>query len=493
VGSAPTPRPGTCPVAAAGNTTSTSLSAQPNKSHAIVLDPAYTAPRLGAFPVVPRGSTVTYLGVEIGLAQLADINWTKRVDALETRLGILSRYTTGVMDRIQVINIGCVSSLAFTAQFFTPSPRDQARIDAMWRQFIWKGTVSADPQRAHKVARPIVELPKKLGGLGLHDYRGATLTQAAAAILRWNSRRHDKYWEAFAQLMPPSAFQDRTTSQVIYPRASAELPRVRLTTTERTLELAIQTINHAVTARHPHPTQLRTAKQDLFAAWSDPWRGMQWHSSTTGRLRVPPELVEQLKQVQMDTYANMPPEIRSFWNTFPWADNEWVVGAAGTALTRRAYPMVRCDTIGHLELRQLEPGLFEFRNPAASPFGMRASSQRTIAEWLCCLIINTASLPNDPTVPTTRVYSYGTHPSFDRYEWTTSANGFIHGSLISDKWAAPDGNGRGRAALEAPALAWIDPDDIRQLIDDPTAAETIETLKLQPPIRWLATQPFSTD
>jgi hypothetical protein len=189
------------------------LSAQPNKSHAIVLDPTFTDDHLGAFPVVPHGHTVKYLGVEIGIAPLGEVNWTKRVDAVATRLGILSRYTTGAMDRVQIINVGCVPSLMFTAQFFTPSPRDQARIDDLWRQFIWKGTVSTDPQRAHKIARPNVELPKKLGGLGLHDYRGATLTQAAVAILRWNSRQHDKYWEAFATLLPPSAFQDRAAAK----------------------------------------------------------------------------------------------------------------------------------------------------------------------------------------------------------------------------------------------------------------------------------------
>jgi hypothetical protein len=197
---------------------------------------------------------------------------------------------------------------------------------------------------------------------------------------------------------------------------------------------------------------------------------------------VPTELVEQLRQVTTATYAAMPPELRSYWHTFPWIDNAWVTGAAGKALTRREFPMIQSATIGDLELQMVEPGLFEFRNPAASPFGLRQSSLRRIAEWLRCMIINTALLPDDPTDPTSRVYSYGSHPSFDQYEWTVRGDRGLQGTLISDKWAKTTADDSRCPVLEAPATQWVNPSTIRQLTDDPTAAATIDSLAPLPPI-----------
>jgi hypothetical protein len=132
------------------------LQAQPHKSHAIVLDPSYSASCLGSFPVVPRGHTVTYLGLEMGLADLDTANWEKRTDKLKTRLGVLSQYTTGIDDRVRVINLACVPSLHFTAQFFTPPPTAQQRLDGMWRQFIWHGTTARaaeSPQDSGRYSR----------------------------------------------------------------------------------------------------------------------------------------------------------------------------------------------------------------------------------------------------------------------------------------------------------------------------------------------------
>jgi hypothetical protein len=332
------------------------LRAQPHKSHAIVLDASYGDLTLGSFPIVKRGATVPYLGVEIGMADLDSVNWERRLQKIEKRLGATSQYATGVRDRVQVINIACVPSLLFTAKHFPPSPATQRAIDAVWRQYIWKGTIHQEPQRAHKLDRRIMELPRTMGGMGLRDYRGATLAQAAMTLLRWNSRDHDKYWGAFRILLT----SERTSGHdwYTYAQHASTAPPSALTTTSRTWSTAQRHLNVIVRTAYPRPGPLLEAKQGLLADWTTPWTGIQWKTSSAGWLRVPEDLVHRLEQLQSATYAAMPAEIRSYWAASPWYRNEWVRDGQGKPLERRAFPSVQAETVDAIQLRVISPGVY---------------------------------------------------------------------------------------------------------------------------------------
>lgn len=200
------------------------LRVQPQKSHVLLLTNTPTVSRIGPFPVVPPGTTTEYLRVRVGWTDMQDANWDHRIDTILKRLGLLSQYTTSVLDRVQVINLAATASLLFTANFFRPSVSHCKHIDEMWRQFIGKGTVTSSPQRSHKIAHEIMVLPKHQGGLGLADYRSAIRAQAVKILIRWNTKKHDKYWEAMHALL---ADQLGTTANIIhiFPAATDSAPR----------------------------------------------------------------------------------------------------------------------------------------------------------------------------------------------------------------------------------------------------------------------------
>jgi hypothetical protein len=456
------------------------LQAQPHKSHAIVLDTDYKLPLLGPFPVVPRGTTVTYLGVEIGITDLEAANWDQRVDKLAKRLNALSQYTTGIADRVQVINLACVPSLLFTAQFFTPPLSAQTRLDGMWRQYIWNGTTSREPRKAHKIAREILELPKNLGGMGLYDYRGATLKQAATSIIRWNARAHDKYWEAFHALLPPSATHLNSSNR-IYPAETKMVPSTRLVTTASTAAAAIRLVNTAVSRAYPHPTTLSELKSALQREWTAPWRGLRWTTTTEAQIRLPEAVWQRWFDTSTQCYAAMAPELRTYWLTFPWAGNEWLTSANGAPLTATSFPGCRARTLADVDIKLVAPGLFSFRNPARDPVGMRPSQVRRVAEWISCLISNTPSLYGDIAVVQHRVYASHPLAPFDRIEWLMQPGEFLLGTAIEEKWSTDPCAATPEPSLRVPYTRWIDPCNIEALRRDTATDDLIDNMKQHGP------------
>lgn len=411
------------------------LHVQPHKCHAIVLNPKCKDQFLGSFPIVPSGKTVTYLGTEMGLADLDEANWAKRADGVEKRLGILSNYATGVADRVQVINLACTPSLLFTAQFFTPPPAIQCRLDSLWRQFVWNGTAHKEPRRAHKVAGAIMHLPRAMGGIGLVDYRAAMLTQAATTILSWNSRRHDKYWEAQHDLLrrrlPASAPPIIST----YPSTRPPVRPARVAGGDDLMVLGYHATNHAITHCHPQPLGLVEAKQHELQLTRSPWRGLQWMTSTTGRLQLPQGDERRTAALAQLVYAQLPAELRTFWPTFPWYDNAWVVDGAGNPLKRAAYPFIRIHTLGDLGLVQTSPTTYFFSNPGGDIATMRSSTREKLAEWLRIMIANSPALPlDDSPADNRRAYSRTRHPTMDAYEWRLLDAHTLSGASIASKW-----------------------------------------------------------
>lgn len=98
------------------------LQVQPTKGHAIILNSSCKDTHVATYPVVPLGSTVRYLGVEVGLGDTAEANWRKRIKKLEQSLGKASALATHLRDRVAILNTIGLPALLFTAKYASPSP-----------------------------------------------------------------------------------------------------------------------------------------------------------------------------------------------------------------------------------------------------------------------------------------------------------------------------------------------------------------------------------
>lgn len=90
------------------------LQIQPHMSCDILMNSSITPTAISYFPVLPKGKTVQYLGVEIGIGDTTVENWSKRLAKLQSRLGIAARCATNLRDRIRLINARFLPSIMFT-------------------------------------------------------------------------------------------------------------------------------------------------------------------------------------------------------------------------------------------------------------------------------------------------------------------------------------------------------------------------------------------
>lgn len=244
------------------------LRVQPTKSHAIVLNERYTDTTIGQFPVVATGETVRYLGVEIGLGDITSPNWAKRMEKLKKSLGRASQIATSMWDRVTVLDAVGLPAVLFTAKYFTPPPTVLAELDSLWRTYLWNGTITNNPIRAHKIARPVLALPREFLGLGLRDIRVAMVDQAVRSLLQWNSRKHDKYWTAFHQLLVSTTPRGPRVIDC-YPSHHAATASTPLDGTRSLLSLGLQRVSAALVDRYPVPATLIQLKSDALSNLHD--------------------------------------------------------------------------------------------------------------------------------------------------------------------------------------------------------------------------------
>lgn len=105
------------------------LAIQPQKSKVIYLNTSVTDETLGPFAVLQLGETAEYLGIETGLGDMDVSNWTTRLAKLRKRMGIASRTTVGVSDRVTILNSICLPGILFTANHYKPTTPATLQID----------------------------------------------------------------------------------------------------------------------------------------------------------------------------------------------------------------------------------------------------------------------------------------------------------------------------------------------------------------------------
>lgn len=458
------------------------LRVQPQKSHALLLTSQPTATMIGSFPVLPAGNTLEYLGVQVGWTDLQHANWDRWITKLRKRLGFLSQFATGLHDRIQILNLAATPSILFTAAFVGPTPEHCRQLDELWRQYIWTGTISVKPQRAHKIAAAVMAPPRTQGGLGLVDFKNAIAVQAVKTLLRWNTKSYDKYWEALNFLL---AQQLRSKPMVkrVYP---ASHTRSVLPQPHHPLTHAYLLLNAALAHHYVVPPAVADDKREFQLDRQRPWLGLRWLTSRTCEITIPPALRSRWTQLSMNLYAAMPIEIRTFWPTFPWADNLWVTDQADTSLKSAAFPRYQPDTIDQIRLVQTTPGTFRFRDPRPPTSRHSPATTKKLAKWISVIIANHPSLPDDLTPAQARVYPTHAHDSFSRYEWTLTDEGKLTDQLLQSKWFLPQT--RAQLVIDCPSwmepIQWSDLPQVRlaghpQLQHGPTLLPLLERLPIK--------------
>jgi hypothetical protein len=131
------------------------LHVQPSKSAGISLAKG-TIPKLyHSIPMLAEGDTVRYLGIQVGLGDLALPNWMLQLSKLARRLKDASRYTcfdiqaratNTVPTRVAILNAVVLPAILFTAKFFLPPQRSgKTDTSTIWKLFVERTGGSNSP------------------------------------------------------------------------------------------------------------------------------------------------------------------------------------------------------------------------------------------------------------------------------------------------------------------------------------------------------------
>jgi ribonuclease HI/exonuclease III len=403
------------------------LRVQPTKSFAISLNTAVTDTTLGAYPVLQHGDAARYLGILIGTGDLHTVNWETRLDKLEKRLNCAAAVTASIPDRVLIWNAIGVASVRFLGKYYLPSASACKRIENIQRQYIWHGTTTTHPTTRHKLDSDIVHLPHNQGGLGALDYRIQLSTQAIHTILEWNTRQPDKYWAAVCTLA-----NFPTPPPHVFPSASQFSPCAISQPSKSIYTVGLAGARWAMARRYPVSMPLLQSKTQLIKAIHKPEASLRWLTTRDGEFQIPLNLQPQWTSHQMRVAAETPPEIKSFWPTFPWHNNTWITDQNQQPLRKADYPLVHLWTVEHLRLRQTGVATFQFKRPTVATKSLTAAHTRQIARFIAIMACNYPAFAlNTHGASHDRVYRVRAPPAFDRYEWRIGPKATIVGTALT--------------------------------------------------------------
>ena len=153
------------------------LKVQQQKSHFISLAKEIQHIKYEGIPVLPEGATTRYLGVQVGIANLTDINWNRRIEQVKKRVGIMSQKHMSVPYRVLLLNAIFLPAILFTATFLLPTEKHLKSLENIQKNYLWHQTVSEIPSK-HRIATAQVFMPRKSGGLGLLGISNAIRRQS---------------------------------------------------------------------------------------------------------------------------------------------------------------------------------------------------------------------------------------------------------------------------------------------------------------------------
>ncbi|KAF1318321.1 reverse transcriptase, partial [Globisporangium splendens] len=196
------------------------------KSIAVALDEGDDGvpPEIQGIPVLARGESCRYLGVQIGSQQARDTAWKLCFAALRTRLLLATAKTHTAIQRAEIARAIVVPKVLFLARYAWPTTSTVAELQQMVKIFVW-GRRDGKPKKAWMGAVQ-AELPTTQGGVGVPNILTELLTLSAVTVARWASSANH-----FELALGDSAMKHANAgSTYITPTPSSAASRPRLLT-----------------------------------------------------------------------------------------------------------------------------------------------------------------------------------------------------------------------------------------------------------------------
>ncbi|RHZ13501.1 hypothetical protein DYB37_009729 [Aphanomyces astaci] len=282
------------------------LKVQPHKSFGICLNTAHHPTRIHDIPFIGGGARRRYLGLQVGLGQLADSNWAHCYQSTVQRLRVASSKTTSLPARARLLQAIVQSKFAFLATpGHLPSHIPSAILQRPRRDDGW-----ALPDLRHVARQQALRSFVHYGAKPGHWARGIALTAlrlphgtrytlhpattSARSALYDNSMKYGQTLasKALTIAMKRSQIgQDATQAFLLAARTACTY------TWDSTGRCTCHMPPDLVTAA----TNLQTS---LNCATTPAWRQMLWHNQVTHNDWVRDHRARPLKEAPYDTFAD---------------------------------------------------------------------------------------------------------------------------------------------------------------------------------------------
>lgn len=289
------------------------------------------------------GKTTRYLGIQIGFADLCQINWDLRIDRIKHKLGMAIKLTNSLHQRVQLANSILTPGVIFTAKYFNPDNTIMKKITHLQLQFVVKSKLSTDHITC-PLAREILYLPLQHGGLGLDHLSDLIALTQAKIVFRW---RH-------------------------HPTRDIQTILLNLLTGSKQLEL--QTTEKYWRQKHSHSwdqgayvlgclAYQRWAPPPQLVNRSPPLHPHQWklqqRTSKSGWVSIATSDLIKWQHTQATIQAQMPEELQAFWWRFAFYSNPWIKPLKNSYL--QDYKQARLSLKESLSIVQATSTTFQYQ------------------------------------------------------------------------------------------------------------------------------------
>ncbi|KAF1326320.1 Rxlr effector protein, partial [Globisporangium splendens] len=398
------------------------LHVQPTKSSYICLNTAVVQEQRCGIPILKHGETVRYLGIQIGTGNITQANWEDRLQKLRARLIIATKVSNSVVGRVLILNSVMLPSILFTAGYIKPPAKVVDQLVNLQKQFLWKSTLGTDGMR-HKVSPSLLYLPVKEGGIGLYSIPLAIKRQAMRRTTRWLQRARDRYTEAWHE----QVHQDKSQNWgccAISPKERSQHAQTRLYQTNNIHRLGWEYLGEdLVAAEGRNPAWKDDLKRQMESLL--PTVGLEWRSD--GRVgvyfgRKPEQTIHQLSE-----------ETRTFWPSFQWNDNPWIIDSQGKQYTVKTVSFLKECNLASFNVRREEERVFSVRLPTMATT-LTSKRRAVLRKLITSIILCSPEIEIDAgNQLISQQEPWSRKPTKREYKWISNGMGTIIAVPVSER------------------------------------------------------------
>ena len=390
------------------------LRVQPRKSKLLLLNLTVKCEEVCGIPVLCHGDTTRYLGYLIGTGELTDVNWAARIRTVQRRLATATQLTTSVELRVLILNVIMLPSVLFTAAVFDIPAWAEKQLRNLQKQFLWNCSTSTEDTR-HKVNPALLHTPKPAGGVGLASIVIACKTQRLKHAILWLTQRKDIYYSAWQAWF--FGWTSCTGPAIISP-LDVRSPR-RSHSRRHTGKKFLQLLQPWLVPSLPDLASRKQRYMEELASLSS--TAISWSTSA--------EWIVQLSRPLSRCSRAMTVEEQTFWPTYCWADNPWILDRQGDPLTDAKYDRIRPCAIEELGLQRLGVHTYSIVIPSV---GHRTHQQAKLRRWGIAILLSAPHLTVGASLLVQRPLCLRHPPALVRaYEWSLLAPGRVQGTVES--------------------------------------------------------------